>query len=324
MIQIRHLSIPLAAFIVGCTVCVLAQKEFIMPQMQQSTYLSHTKEPELFGFRTVELETGLALHDAHARLHPNQMARIKLTERQIPLIKIQGHARRIHTTALLDTSSPTSWMEFSTSQKFKAVFLGTDAYKIPYTGTYNTGGAAAYAAVISTIRIDNTLQLENTPLYVRMATHSLGPLVRGIISPNIGAVLGYDVLKEFEYLRFNPREQLIELSSMQPYSPKDELLMTTAKIVPVKNHGLAIAGRLLGKPEAIILDFAGDYHFSRGDVKVSITKQVDLGDVVFRNVPTLVLPMYDAPARAGRRMLDDYIITICPKKGVVYFERFPE
>lgn len=323
MIQTRPLTVLFAAFTVGCAVCAPAQKEFIMPRMQQNTYLSHAKEPEQFGFRTIELEEGMVLHDAHARLHPNQTALIQLSEGQIPVIKIHGHARRIYTTALLDTSSPTSWMEFSTSQKFNAVFLGTDTYKIPYVGIYNTGGADAYAAVISTIRID-ALQIENTPLYVRMATHSLGPLARGIISPTIGTVLGYDVLKEFEYVRFNSQKQVLELSSMQPYTPDEERLMTTAKIVPVKNHGLAIEGSLLGKPETIILDFAGDYHFSRGDMKVSITKQVSLGDVVFRKVPTLILPTYDAPARAGRRMLDKYIVTICPKKGVVYFERFPE
>ena len=59
-------------------------------------------------------------------------------------------------------------------------------------------------------------------------------------------------------------------------------------------------------------------------MKVNMTKQVSLGDVVFRKVPTLLLPTYNAPARAGRRMLENYLITICPKKGVVYFERFPE
>lgn len=294
-----------------------------MPQMQQNTYLSHAKEPELFGFRTTQTDQGPALHDAHARLHPNQTIAIKLSKGQIPVIKIRGHARRIHTTALLDTSSPTSWMEFSTSRKFRAVFLGADTYTIPYSGTFNTGDAPAFAAVVSRIQID-TLQIENVPLYVRMATHSLGPLARGITSPDIGAVLGYDVLQEFAYIRFNSREQLLELSSTQPYTPSEELLMTTADIVAVKNHGLAVAGSLLGKSEPIILDFAGDYHFSRGDAKVNITKQVGLGDVVFRKVPTLILPTYDAPARAGRRMLEDYIVTICPKRGVVYFERFPE
>ncbi|MDF7801470.1 hypothetical protein P4C99_18480 [Pontiellaceae bacterium B1224] len=294
-----------------------------MPEMQQNTYLSHAKEPEHFGFRTLETDDGLALFEAHAHLHPNQMGEIKLSDGQLPVINIRGHARRIYTTALLDTSSPASWMEFSTSQKFRAVFLGTDSANIPYSGTFNTGDVSAYAAVVSHMQID-TIHIENTPLYVRMATHTLGPLARGITSPDIGTVLGYDVLQEFEYLRFNSQEQQLELSSTTPYSPNEDLLMTTAKIVAVEHHGLAVEGSLLGKQQPIILDFAGDYFFSRGDVKVNITKQVSLGDVVFRNVPTLVLPTYDAPARAGRRMLETYNITICPKKGVVYFERFPE
>lgn len=294
-----------------------------MPRMQQNTYLSHAKDPAQFGFKTVRLANGLALQEARARLHPKQSARLQLSEKQIPLLTLRGRSQRMKTTALLDTSSPTSWMEFSTSQKFSATFLGTDDYKLPYIGNYNIGKTSAYAAVISTLRIES-VRIENTPVYVRMATHSLGPLSRGITSPNIGAVLGYDVLKEFEFIQFNSHARMVELSSSEPYTPNPELLMTEAKIVEVKGQGLAIKGALLGAPIPVVLDFAGDYHFSRGDIKTKVTKQVSLGDVVFRKVPTLLLPTYDAPARAGRRMLENYIITVCPQKGVVYFERFPE
>ncbi|MDF7824911.1 hypothetical protein P4B35_12885 [Pontiellaceae bacterium B12227] len=323
MIQIRYLFTLTAACSIAVPSAAEKQEEFIMPRMQQNTYLSHAKDPAQFGFRTTQTANGTLLQDANARLHRGQTVQLQLSEKQIPVFTLRGRSQRMKTMALLDTSSPTSWMEFSTSQKFAATFLGTDSYKLPYNGKYNIGKASAYAAVISTLRIDS-LRIENTPVYVRMALHSLGPLARGITSPDIGAVIGYDVLKEFEYIQFNSHDRTLELSSTDAYTPNAELLMSEAKIVTLKDHGLAVEGALLGEPAPIVLDFAGDYHFSRGDVKVNVTKQISLGDVVFRKVPTLLLPTYDAPPRAGRRLLENYIITICPKKSVVYFERFPE
>ncbi|MEI6891712.1 MAG: hypothetical protein V5783_06020 [Pontiella sp.] len=294
-----------------------------MPRMQQNTYLSHAQDPATFGFKTEKRTRGRDLTKAYVQLRPEQSAQLKLSEMQIPLFTLRSRSQRMKTNALLDPSSPDSWMEFTTSQRFSAIFLGTDHYKLPYRGIYNIGRASAYAAVIPTLRIES-IRLDHCPIYVRMATHSLGPLSRGITSPNIGAVLGYDVLKMFEFIQFNPYTRRVKLSTTEPYEPNPELLMTIAKIVDVPLQGLVVEGAVLGTPTPVVLDFAGDYHFSRGDVKVNITKQVSLGDVVFRQVPTLLLPTHHAPARAGRRMLENYIITVCPQKGVVYFEEFPE
>jgi hypothetical protein len=324
MIQARHLVL-LALVLLGGVLRTPADKpdEFLMPRMQQNTYLSHAVDPIQFGFTSEQTTNGLSLVHARATLAPNQTARIHLSGGQIPVVRVRGRSQRMKTAALLDTSMPVSWMEFSISQKFAADFLGTEDHKIQYHGTYNIGDASAYAAVVPAIHIES-VRIGNAPLFVRMAIGSIGPLARGITSPDIGLVIGYDLLQELEYIQFNSQSQLLQLSSTTPYTPDPEWLMTEAKIVAVKNQGLAVEGAILGQPTPIVLDFAGDYHFSRGDVKVSVTKQISLGDVVFRKVPTLILPTYDAPPRAGRRMLDEYIVTVCPKKGVVYFERFPE
>ena len=100
--------------------------------------------------------------------------------------------------------------------------------------------------------------------------------------------------------------------------------MATAKIKRQQSFGLAVEGAIFGKPTPIILDVAGDYNFARGDVKVSVTKQVSIGDIVYRKVPTLLLPVNSSPQRAGRKMLENYIVTVCGKKGVVYFEQVPQ
>lgn len=299
-----------------------ALEEFVMPRMQQNTYLSHAKDPALFGLEAVSTGDG-PTYAGHAQLTPSQVGTIFFDKAPLPVIMVGKNSGRLKMSALLDTSSPNSWIEFITSRGFDATFLGIEDKTMPYGGAYNTGGVPAYAAVIPHIKMD-TVHIENAPVYVRMAMHSLGPLARGIVVPEVESVFGYDLLKTFEYIRFDFKAGTVRFSTTKPYEPEKNFLMTAAKIVEVPGYGLAVEGAVSGVPSPIILDVAGDYHFARGDVKMKITKQVDLGDVVYRKVPTLLLPTHESPARAGRKMLEPYVVTIAPKKGVVYFEHIPE
>jgi hypothetical protein len=324
MVHIQHIFPFLLIGLTGCsTVSSKApEKEMLMPRMQQNTYLSHTKDPALFGYQAIRVDEGYLLTGT-AHPQTNQTSLIKLGKNNLPVITVRSNNRWKHMNTLLDTGSPVSWMEFGTAQKFDAVFLGDETYKVPYPGNLNTGNAAAFAAAVSRLRL-GTITLDNPLFYIRMAVHSLGPLARGIQVPHVDSVLGYDTLKTFESVQFDFQHNQVRFSSGHPYIPDKQLLMSAAKIVPLKDYGLAVEGGLHGIATPIILDVAGDYYFSRGDVKMSITKQVSLGDVVYRKVPTLLLPTYDGLPRAGRRMLSEYTVTICPKQGLVYFERVPD
>ncbi len=314
-----------SAVLAGCSTSsqTNSTEESVLPEMQQNTYLSHAKPPQHYGFSAYPVKGGIGMEGA-ARLHANQLVSVKLLKGgTVPAIRIRGRSPRMKMNALLDTSSPTTWLEFSASQEFGAVFLGMDEMNIPYRGSYNTGDVPGYAAVVTQFRIDQ-LFVENSPLYVRMAMNSLGPLARGVKVPKIEAVMGYDWLKNFEYVQFNFNAKTVSFSASHPYVPHRDLLMTEAKIVNQPGFGLVVEGAIFGKSTPIVLDFAGDYHFARSDIKVNSTKQVSIVDVVFRKVPTLLLPVNSSPARAGRRMLENYIVTICSRAGVVYFERIPE
>lgn len=310
-------------FLTGCFLTSDAPKsDTPLTSSQQKRTLSQSRPPQQFGFAVHRTQNGIA-YSGNCRLHPNHLATEDLEKDHIPVIKVQGRSKRNKMNVLIDFASATSWLEFSESQKFKAFFMGIGDMAIPYRGSSNTGGQNAYAGVITQLRIDN-LFIENIPFYIRMATGSIGPLNRGIEVPEVDAVLGYDNLQEFEYIQINLRESRVTFSSTIPYFPHDELLITTAKIVKSQGHGLAIEGAIFGKPTPILLDFAGDFNFTRNDAKVNTTKQVSLGDLVFRQVPTLVMEPHDSPPRAGRQMLEPFIVTICSSKGIVYFERPPE
>ncbi len=321
---IRFSIIAAGAVLAGCVsddATINGGEEFLLPEMQQNTYLSHAKMPQHFGFQVYAVKDGVAM-SGEARLHPNHLATAKILKGSVPVIELEGRANRFKLNALIDPSSPSTWMEFGKAQEFEAKFLGVDEVAIPYRGGYNTGGASAYAAVVSQFRIDQ-LFMENIPLYVRMALNSLGPLARGVKVPNVDMIMGWDMIKTFEYVQFDFDAQAIQFSSSIPYVPHQDLLMTTARIQKQPGFGLAVEGAIFGQSTPILLDFAGAYHFARGDVKVSQTKQVSLGEVVYRKVPTMLLPPNSSPPRAGRLMLEKYIITVCPRLGVVYFERVP-
>ena len=283
--------------------------------------LSHPRPPQQYGFSIYPVEGGMA-YAGQGRLHPNHLTSAEMLEENIPVIIMRGRSPRNKLNALIDISSPVSWMEFSVSQDFTAYFMGINDHVLPYRGNYNTGGVPAFAAVVTQMRIDNFF-IENIPFYIRMAEGSLGPLARGIREPEIDAIVGYDNLRSFEYIQYDLQNNTIGFSATTPFSPTEGLESEVVKIVKVPGHGLAVEGKIDDQSLPIILDFAADYSLARGDVKVATTRLVHIGEIELKEVPTLVLPVHDSPPRVGRKVLAPYIVTICNKKGVVYFEKLP-
>ncbi len=294
------------------------QKDSPLSKDQQEKFLSKTKMPQQFGYSVYRVKGGIAC-SGEARQHPNHFATAKMLEDGIPVVKMQGKSNRTKMNALLDTSSPISWIEFSAAQKLDVHFLGLDKKVIPYRGSYNTGGVAAFAGVATQVRIED-LFLESVPFFVRMSIGSLGPLSRGIKKPKIDAIIGYDTLRTFEYIQFDLKNNVINLSSATPFPPPEGDNVFSARIIPSKSFGLVVEGTVNDEPSPIIIDLAGDFNFARGDIKVAVTPAIELGNLSFMDVPTLVLPLHDSPARVGRRQLESYLITICNKEGVVYFQ----
>lgn len=322
MKPIQHSAIALFVLLT-LTGCVTSKTEEVaLTEAQQKSYLAQTRPAQQFGLSVYPTQAGPQFSGA-VRLHPNNIINADMASSKVPVIKMQGKSARTAMNALLDFSAPTSWLEFDTAQDLSAFVLGINDQPFPYRGGYNTGGVDAFGAVVTQMRIDYMF-LENVPFYVRMAKNTLGPLARGIQSPRIDAILGNDNLKEFEYIQINLQENLIQFSTSTPYEPHEQLLMCEVKIVKLRNYGLAVEGAIFGEPTPILLDFAGDYHLARGDAKVQFTRQVSIGDIVHTKVPTLLLQPHNSPPKVGRQMLNKYIITICNKKGLVYFERPPK
>lgn len=322
-------NLPLAFLLILAAGCQSTKpgdtEQTLLPDSAQQQALSKSTAPQYYGFSVFPVRDGVAFSGA-ARLHPRHLAVTEFLKGEVPAIKVQGRSARHKMNMLLDTSSPDSWLEFGKAHDFGVSFLGSQDAHFPYRGGYNTGGVNAYAGVISQLRIKQ-LFMENIPFYVRMASGYLGPQARGVISPKLHGVIGYDIMRQFESVQIDLQNHTVEFSATIPYVEHEDLVMTAATIVNVDKFGLAVEGAIFGEPTPIILDVAGDFYFVRSDAKVSVTKQVSLGDLVFRKVPTMLYPVdtlhNTPPPRVGRQLLKNYLITICPKRGVVYFERYP-
>ncbi|MCF7849501.1 MAG: hypothetical protein K9M45_11680 [Kiritimatiellales bacterium] len=294
-------------------------KEVMLAPSHELELLEKTVLPQSYGMQIVRVRNGIT-YMGSARVHPNHMAALDLLEKGVPAVKVRGSASAASANALMDISSPNSWIEAKTSTEMKAKVLGINEMVMPYRGGLNTGGANAYAAVISRLRF-NKFYIENVPIYIRMAKGSLGPQARGITDPDIHMVVGYDCIRNFEYIQYDLASNKIRLSASIEYEPMKDRLLTTATISKSSRFGCAVEGAIYGQPTTIILDPAGDYTFARADYTGAVTKQISIGDVVVRNIQTFPLPSAAAPPRIGRRVLENYLVTVCPRKGVVYFER---
>ena len=314
--------LPLLLALGGCASKTDEPEDHPLSTAQQERALLHSRPPQQFGFSVYPTPRGIT-YSGQGRLHPNHFTSADMIEEGIPVIGMRGRAQRNKLNALIDTSSPHSWMEFSVSRDFDAFFMEMNSQPFPYIGEYNTGGVMAFAAVVTQLRIDN-LFIESVPFYVRMSRGSLGPMSRGIREPPVDAVLGYDNLRAFEYIQFDLRDNRINFSASTPYTPVTETAADVALIVRAPGHGLAVEGIIDGKPVPVLLDMAGDFSLARGDARVGATREVQIGDLTFEDVPTLLLPVHNVPPRIGRQLLESYRVTICNRERMVYFEKYPD
>jgi len=304
--------------------CLLTGKppygeEIILSPNHVQELLENTVMPQTYGIKAVQVPGGIT-YLGSARLHPNHVAELGLLKEGVPAVTVKGKNDQMKANALLDVSSPASFIEVRKSAEMGAKILGINGMVMPYRGILNIGGVNAFAAVLPRLRL-NMFYIENMPIYVRMAMGSLGPLARGMKKPDIHMLIGYDCIKNFAYIQYDLAGNRIRISATKPYKPNKQTLLTTAKLNGNSRFGCAVNGAIYGSDTPIVLDPVGDYTFARADFKGPVTKQISLEGVVMRNVSTIPLPREGAYPRVGRRVLERYLVTICPQEGVVYFER---
>ena len=212
----------LLALAAGCSSPVdPAEPEEILGSREQKALLAKARPLQEFGLSLSFPFGNNQLYIGSTLLEPEQSALRRIEPDGLPIITLQGRSDRTSLTALLDLASNTSWMQYSSAQKNKLTFLSTGGQPIPYRGSAGKVGIDAYAGVVPLLKIDE-LSLNNTPFYIRMARGTMQPLVYSDVPSRVDAVLGYDNLRQFEYIRFDLRKGTIRFSTSTPYEPDED------------------------------------------------------------------------------------------------------
>ncbi|GEM_PF-752705 len=304
--------LPVAALLLSAA-CKTTEMEIRPVSWQrQSAYLAKVRDPRIYGLSIYQTPGGIEYRGG-GRLHPNQVeARpMGIKEPLRPVVMLTGNFG-IEWPVLLDFTASKSWFEFSTAQKLGAKPVGERKAKMARLPGEEIAGCLS---IIPSLRLGQ-LHISSPLIYVRLADGQLGTLARGIEKPGPKGVVGWDLLKKFEQIQFDYSGAKVLLATDAAYTPNPGQLITA---VPLVKHAgaCAVRGSIDGKETLILIDPAGDFEVATdGATPVStigLGEQLAIAGVAVSESPGGV--------RIGARLLQDYKLTVCPREGIIYFER---
>ena len=280
---------------------------------EQQAYMAGVKDPRQFGYSIYQTPAGIDYRGG-CRLHPNQAAELsmKAEEPLRPVVMLRGKFG-LESPLLFDFTASSCWMEFDLAKTFIAKPVGENSAQLVKTPGEEIAGCLS---VVPALRLDQ-LYIENPLVYVRLANGPLGTVARGIEKPELKGVMGWDLLKKFGQIRLDyAGKRIVLLTSEAAYVPNPSFLV--AKIPLVKYAGAcAVRGTVDGKSGLILIDPAGDFEVATDGAAAVSSVQLDTG-LVFSAPAVSNSP---GGTRIGARLLQSYIVTVCPQAGVIYFEK---
>jgi len=295
---------------VGCETTKIDPEAKPVSWATQKAYLSKSRDPRVFGLNIYQTPAGLEIRGG-GRLHPSQAAVLpmKVSEPSRPVVELSDSFGR-NRPVLLDFVSSRTWLEFGAAQKMRASPVADgkpELIRLP------NEDIPACLSMVSSLRLGQ-LFIESPLVYVRLADGSLGTITRGIDESGLKGVIGWDLLKKMEQIRFLYSIEQVVLFTTEPYEPDPSLVVAALPLV--KHAGAcAVRGKVDGKDQLILIDPAGDFEIA------GTSSSIELGsELVFSSSEETPSP---GGVRIGARALQNYEISICPKAGLIYFEHQP-
>jgi hypothetical protein len=281
---------------------------------EQSAYMAKVRDPRIYGFNIYQTPGGGIEYRDGSRLHPNQVAELpmKAKEPLRPVAMLRGKFG-LESPVLLDFTAVAGWLEFDLAQELGAIPLSERKAQLVKMSGEEFAGCFS---VVPSLRFKQ-LQVERPLFYVRMANGPIGTLARGIEEPELKGVIGWDLLKTFGQIHLDYAKKRTVISTIETaYDPEPSLFV--ARVPLLKNAGVcAVRGLVDGKPEVILIDPAGDFEVATAGSQALTTVQLDPA-LVFSTPGVSLSP---GGTRIGAQLLQNYKITICPKEGMIYFEK---
>lgn len=315
-----------------CGACVTHNKNEIQPlnESQKRAFFEGAKDPRLFWITVYQTTAGPQFSGAN-RLHPEQLAQLSFLSRPAlqvfskdksapPLIEVTTTESTKY-IALVDTSSKESWLAYDTARKMGATPLGPPAFE--FRPEHVVDDISGYLSAVDTLRMEG-VSIETALFYVRAAKGPLGALARRELDRPPVMVIGCNLLKTFQLVRFDYAQRSLLLAVDADYEPMNSNLVASVPLRDVRG-AFGGSGVLDGRPVEFILDSAGDFELAMTDPPSGLVRQISLGDLVFRNVSAISCTDADLSLasypRIGRRLLERFKITFDNKRRMVHFEK---
>ncbi len=302
---------------VGCKTTELETAKPISWKQQQA-FLKRVDDPRIFGLGIYNTPSGPQIRGG-GRLHPTRAEALPmLTEKEEtlrPVVNLYGNFG-VQWPVLLDCTASRSLLEFDIAQKIGARPVGEQNKAV--LARLSGDEMTSCLALIPSLRLGQMF-IENALVYVRLANGPLGLPAREIQDPQIRGIVGWDVLRKFEQVQFLYSVGQIILKTTESYEPNPGLLVASLPLVD-RAGACVVRGTVDGRAEMILIDPAGDFEVATGTGGAVSRVQLDSG-LEFSNPSVAASP---GGVRIGARLLRNYLVTICPQAGVVYFEKqFP-
>ena len=281
---------------------------------RKQAYLKRLRDPRVYGLSLYDTPSGVQIRGG-GRLHPNQGLALpmEVEEPLRPVVVLKASFGNEY-PVLFDPCSQLTCFEFTAAQELGAEAVGE---RTPELVKMPSEELAACLSLIPSLRFGQ-LYVEKSLIYVRLADGFLGPSARGIEEPELKGVIGWSSLKNFEQVRLLYSAGQVLLYTTEEYDPDPDQVLTTLPLV--KHAGACVVRATVdGRETMILMDPAGDFEVAT-DGAVAVAS-IRLGDGLALDAP--VVSASPGGTRIGARLLQNYDVTICPQKGVVYFERQP-
>lgn len=280
---------------------------------EQSAYLAKVQDPRYYGYNIYQTPAGLDYRGG-SRLHRNQIAEIPMVTEGLPRPAgmLPGKFGK-ESAWLFDFTASNSWLEFDLAVSLGARPISEGKAQLVKIAGDDTPGCLS---IIPTLRMDQ-LYIENPLVYVRLDNGPLGAPARGIETPMIKGVLGWDILKKLEQIHLDYKARRLVLTTARiEYNPDPALVL--AKVPLVKHAGACVVqGVVDGQKKMILIDPAGDFEVATDGA--SAVGTIQLGEDLMISAP--IVSVSPGGTRIGARLLQNYKLAVCPQEGLVYFEK---
>ena len=313
------LLVCLAAF--GCRTRMASEARPLTKQELRGLF-ARAQDPRRSWITVHRADSGLTFTGQN-RMHKSQLAGLRFESREhpeAPVIYIRTSRKRKF-TALFDTTSARSWLTPDAFAAMNGAPLGPPAYRLP--ARHIAEEEVGYAGVVNKVLFDK-LNMDNALFCAWDKAGPMGPLARGIRQPRIDCVIGLDMIQSFHHVQIDYPLRTVYLSAGSGYAPDENLLVASVPYHEIAG-ALAVHGKINGEPATILVDTAGDFVFAADEEAFTTVRQLDIGNLVFRNVEADDPEDYDVGLRRypriGRKLLQRFRVTIDSEAKIIHFEK---